>query len=89
MKYQNIIPATGWFYCGVGREGDGPIVFPLAVWAQTEDGVIGLISVPGGGNEDTIQGKTCRLIPVPPLRGVYKAESELTADELAASKRSA
>lgn len=78
--YKSIIPATGWFFCA--ESATGKVVSPLAAWAHSEDGgVFGLISVPGGG-DDKIMGKTCRLLPVPPIHGVYKTQAELTPEEL-------
>lgn len=80
VKYESIIPATGWFFCA--DSAAGKIVYPLAAWAQAEEGgVFGLVSVPGGG-DDNVMGKICRLNSVPPIRGVYKIQAELTEEEL-------
>lgn len=83
MGYKAITPAADWFF----------VVFPVApqnelvvwrvpVWALNDEGdVVGLVSVPGGSKDDPIMGATCKLVAPPPLRGVYKHESELTPDE--------
>ena len=82
MGYKAITPADGWFF----------VVFPVApqnelvvwrvpVWALNDEGdVVGLVSVAGGGNDDSM-GRVCKLVAPPPLRGVYKHETELTVDE--------
>ena len=57
------------------------IVWPLAVWALTDDDqVIGLVGVRQGGPENNT-GRTAALVAVPPLRGTYKPSADLTLEE--------
>ena len=84
-SYKQIIPADGWFF--VAQDHDKFIVFPLAVWALTEDGsVIGLIgNVLGGAEHESSSYKsTVRLVAVPPIVGSYKRRDELSASEIEA-----
>lgn len=83
MKYSNITPATGWCFCGVGPSG--PIVFPIAVWAQTEEGeVIGLISI----MSEPAGHRVAKLIPLPSINGQYKRETELSIAEFDSLRKS-
>lgn len=83
MSYKHISPAGEWFYVQIATEHDRhTVVYPVAVWATNDEGeVIGLISVAGGGPDDKIMGRVCRLVAPPPLRGVYKHLAELDANE--------
>ena len=83
MSYTTITPATDWFFVVYPTASSNEIiVWRVPVWAINDDGeVIGLVSVPGGGNEDENMGKLCKLIAPPPLRGAYKHESELNDKE--------
>lgn len=57
-------------------------VWRLAGWGVTVLGnIVGMISVPGGGPKDEIMGETCRLVAVPPVRGIYKQGSDLSPFE--------
>lgn len=83
MSYKTLVPAQDWV-CVVFPVAprNELVVWRVAVWALTEEGeVVGLISVPGGGEDDEVMGKTCGLIPPPPLRSVYKHISELDKNE--------
>lgn len=89
MDYCKIQPATDWFFVIEPSEySKALIVWRLALWGITADEghVIGLVSVPGGGHEDKIMHGTCRLLSVPPIRGIYKHYSELNCDEIEAIK---
>jgi hypothetical protein len=77
--YSQISTAADWYFVQLADENSqGIVVYPVAVWALGVDGnVIGLISVPNGGPSPTSTPRVCRLIPPPPVRGLYKHESEL------------
>lgn len=64
-------------------DDDDPTVFVIAAWALTNEGtVIGLIGqCPVGGPTDVTKRETPRLLPVPPVSGIYKHVSTLTAKE--------
>lgn len=82
MGYKTIIPATDWYFVidAVSPQTE-QIVWPLAVWALTDDDqVIGLVGVRRGGPEDNA-GRTPALVAVPPLRGTYKPSADLTPEE--------
>jgi|ThiBio_inoc_biof_1041523.scaffolds.fasta_scaffold00229_6 hypothetical protein len=89
--YKQITPADGWHFVSKEEPSGKPIVFPLAAWALVEDGaaVIGLVGdVLGGGpdRESSSHKLVARLVSVPPIEGVYKHVSSMTAAELAAIK---
>jgi len=48
---RSVVPATGWFAVFAHRCGDRPDTanIPIAVWAVTDHGVVGLIAPPGAG----------------------------------------
>lgn len=74
-----LFPANDWFFVSLPTEHQGVSVFRLAAWQHDDEGrVVGLVSVPGGGG-----GKQCRLLSVPPVRGIYKHKAELTDEEKA------
>lgn len=83
MAYKSIASVSDWYFVSSPIPPQNElIVWHLAAWALTAEGeVIGLVSVPGGGPDDTVMGKTCRLVSVPPLKGVYKQRAELSPDE--------
>lgn len=87
MAYKMISPATDWFFVVYPVAPRNELtVWRLATWALNEEGnVIGLVSALGGGQDDNVMGATCKLIPIPPLSGIYKHASELTADEAEAA----
>lgn len=87
--YKQITPADGWHFVSREEPSGKLIVFPLAAWALVEDGsaVIGLVGdVLGGGpdRESSSHKRVARLVRVPPIEGVYKHASSMTAAELAA-----
>lgn len=79
---ETLMPANDWFFVALPRGAQNKtIVSRLAAWKVDVEGrVIGLVSVPGGGDSSHMP-TVCRLIGVPPLYGVYKHESELTSEE--------
>ncbi len=87
MGYKSITPAIGWFFVTFPIAPQNElIVWHVPVWALNDEGnVVGLLSVPGGGAEDDVMGSTCKLVGPPPLRGVYKHESELSNNERTAA----
>jgi hypothetical protein len=89
--YKQISPADGWYFVSKDEMSGQLIVFTLAAWALVEDGsaVIGLVGdVLGGGlkRESSSYKEMARLVTVPPIEGVYKHVSGLTAAELAVAK---
>lgn len=81
MAYPQIVPvgSTGWVFRHEDPAGR-PIVYAVAVWAMRDDGnVVGLISL-GGTDEN-------RLFEVPPVKGRYLRDDELTDEERAALLR--
>ena len=71
-SFKNIIPCSGWFF----EETDTGIAFPVAVWAQLENGeVIGLISV--NMKEAVTSDNVARLVTPPPVGGHYVLEKDL------------
>lgn len=83
MGYKAIIPASDWvFVVFPEQERNELVVWRLACWGLTDQGdAIGLVSVAGGGQNDSVMQGTCRLVAPPPLRGIYKHVSELDKDE--------
>lgn len=83
MPHRQITAAADWFYVQLPTADERhTVVYPVAVWATNDEGeVLGLISVAGGGPDDKIMGRMCRLVALPPLRGVYKHLAELNANE--------
>lgn len=55
-------------------------IWRLAGWKTDTlaDETVGMISIPGGGPDNEFMKGSCKLIPVPPLRGIYKHLSELS-----------
>ena len=67
-EYVSISQAVDWFWVDPDS-----IVYRVAVWATRTDGkVVGLLPVLTEG---------ALLTPPPPIKGIYKHESELTAEE--------
>lgn len=90
--YKQISPAEGWYFVGKGVPATPLIVFPIAAWALTEkgDAVVGLVGdVLNGGADQGHRAEDYRavahLISVPPIPGMYRHESCLTAEERAAA----
>jgi hypothetical protein len=83
MSYKQISPATDWVYVQLPTDqNNNVVVYPVAVWALNEENcVIGLISVAGGGNNDTTMGRVPCLVSPPPLKGIYKHMIELNEVE--------
>lgn len=84
--YKQIIPAEGWHFVANDLSNGKPIVFPIAAWGLQEEGsVIGLVgNVSGGGHMEPNSNRILKLIAAPPIQGMYKHTSTMTADELAA-----
>jgi|APLak6261676563_1056112.scaffolds.fasta_scaffold00001_87 hypothetical protein len=88
MNYKNIIPSQDWLCVLLPVPPQNElVVWPVAVWAQKQDDkIIGLISVPGGGQDDQTMGRVCSLVSPPSVYSVYKHISELNENEQAALK---
>lgn len=89
--YKQIMPAEGWHFVSKDEQSGKFNVHTLAAWALTEEGdaVIGLIGdVRGGGHqlESSSHKRMVSLVSVPPIVGMYKHISAMTAAELAAIK---
>lgn len=83
MSYKQIISATDWFYVDSAVNND-VIIYHIAAWGLTEENsVIGLISVQGAQDWESM-GNTCaKLITVPASRtGMYKNKNELSDGEI-------
>lgn len=81
MKLVNVCPCDGWYYVGPHVDGK-PIVFKIAAWGLTEDGVAhGLIAV------QITEQVPARLVLPPPVGGTYKADEALSDIERASAAR--
>ena len=74
MDFVSVSSCTGWQFVHKD-DGAAEVVHPIAAWAVTKAGdVVGLIAVTGGGDDRNMPG-TCRLVPVPPVKGTYRQVS--------------